>query len=113
MEPTREQLRAWLRQVLEKTGETPTGLARRAGVAQTTVTRFLNSDDAPMMGLRSISRIAEVSGVPPIGLAQPTGERMRGFSQPEGLPLAETRDEALNVRLSVLAGNRKSTEPWE
>jgi hypothetical protein len=66
-----------------------------------------------MMGLRSIARIAEVSGVPPIGFAQPTGERMRGFSQPEGLPLDQTKDERSSARLSVLTEGREATETWE
>lgn len=40
IEPTREEIRAWLLKILADRNETPTALARRAGVAQSTITRF-------------------------------------------------------------------------
>lgn len=67
-EPNREEIRAWLRGALKKLEETPTGLARRAGVAQSTLTRFLNSDEAPMLGLRTITKIAHAADINPIGM---------------------------------------------
>jgi hypothetical protein len=58
------QLRAWVKQALEKTGETPMGLAQRAGLGAGTITRFLNGE---WYGLttRSIEKIAAAADLPP------------------------------------------------
>jgi transcriptional regulator with XRE-family HTH domain len=55
--------RAWLRDVLTQSGLTPYALARRAGLAQTTVTRFLNQDVKYTLKASTISKIMNASGV--------------------------------------------------
>jgi transcriptional regulator with XRE-family HTH domain len=73
MEPSRDEIRRWIRDILSQTGQTPSALARKAGIASTTLTRFLNEQDRTVLSFRSISKIAHAAGVPPIGLntAQP------------------------------------------
>jgi len=57
--------RAYVRQVLARTGWDGTTLARRAGLAPTTVTRFLNNASVKhSLSARSLSKIAGVSGLP-------------------------------------------------
>lgn len=57
--------RAYVRQVLARTGWDGTTLARRAGLAPTTVTRFLNNSSVKhSLSARSLAKIAGASGLP-------------------------------------------------
>lgn len=114
MEPTREQLKAWLRAALEKTSETPTGLARKSGLAQSTLTRFLNSEDAPMLGLRSIAKIAHAAGIEPIGLPMPPNHMptASGFSEADGEPYRHVGATPLDLAIEALIDGRDATDPW-
>jgi len=71
-DPILEQ-RAWLQAAVEASGLSPTALARKAGVAQTTVTRLLNNR-APVHALNahSLASIERASGVP---FGAPTPQR--------------------------------------
>lgn len=113
MEPTRDEIRAWLNSVLTKTGDTPSALARRAGLATTTLTRFLNDPAAPMLQLRSIAKIAHVAGVQPIGVPafSQSNTPARGMTEPEGLPIIDTEDQLAEV-LRLLVGGRNAADPW-
>jgi hypothetical protein len=65
MDP-REQTRAWVRGVLEHLKITPTELARRADIAQSTLTRFLYQPEHPHdLSRRTIAAIARVAGTEP------------------------------------------------
>lgn len=113
MEPTRDDIRAWLTSVLTKTGDTPSGLARKAGLATTTLTRLLNDPAAPMLQLRSIAKIAHVAGVQPIGVpsAGQAGVPLRGLSEPEGLPI-DAGEHRLAEVLRLLVDGRNAADPW-
>jgi transcriptional regulator with XRE-family HTH domain len=65
-EAEREVIREWLRGAIGMSGLSPSGLAKRAGVSQTTVTRFLaNSVDyAPSWS--TIGKLAAAAKVQPI-----------------------------------------------
>lgn len=56
--------RAWLKAVLEKTGLDPTGLAHKAGVHPSTLTRFVNNENVTHdLSRRTISGIEKVTGI--------------------------------------------------
>lgn len=112
MEPTRDEIVAWLNRALEQTGDTPSGLARRAGLATTTLTRFLNDPGSPMLSLRSIAKIAHVAGVSPIGLAaeSPTASELR---EPEAVQYRSNEPQSVVASaLQVLTRGRPSASPW-
>lgn len=74
---------------MSATGETASGLARKAGLATTTLTRFLADDGSPMLGLRSITKIALAAGLPPpfavpVDLAQGTRDDALPFAAGPG-----------------------------
>lgn len=115
-----DELRTWLRRVLEHTGDTPTSLARKAGVAQSTLTRFLNSDDAPLLSTRSISKIAHAANYNPPGIAHGPSAAVRAITHVSGLQEAEaapykhggaSQSQLDGVIAAILAG-RNATDPW-
>jgi SOS-response transcriptional repressor LexA len=57
----RGELQGWLRRVMERNHWTAEEWARRAKVAPTSITRFLSRPDAPMMGLRTLSKLEEAA----------------------------------------------------
>lgn len=54
--------RAYVRELLAATGWTPTELARRAGLAPSTLNRFLNAEVKHTLSQRSLSKIEKVAG---------------------------------------------------
>lgn len=113
MEPNREDLRAWLLNILAQLRETPTALARRAGVAQSTLTRFLKNDDAPMLTLRTIAKIAHAAGVPPIGVpTQGATTTNIGFSEGDGEPFAVPARSKMARIIEALIDNQPAVDPW-
>ena len=64
MDVSKEETQEWLRQVMAHAGETPTSLARRANLATTTLTRFMNDPDSSMLSMRTLTKIAHAIGVP-------------------------------------------------
>ena len=65
---TRVRIKGWLRAVLEANNWTPEKWAKLAGIAPTTITRFLNDEtgQAPMMSNMTISKLEAVAGVQPL-----------------------------------------------
>lgn len=58
----RAQIKAWLRRVLADKGWSAEHWAKRAGIAATTITRFLSKDDdAPLLSSRTISKLEDAS----------------------------------------------------
>jgi hypothetical protein len=94
MEITRETLHGWLVETLAKSGETPTALARRAGVAQTTLTRFLNREDSSMLGLRTITKLVHATGSAPPGMSMPEAPARSPASASGGQGFGEEQAEA-------------------
>lgn len=67
MENIKEVYKKYIRDILLKKGWTATELARKAGIAHTTLSRFLNSPEESYKSIPTIStlnKIAAVSGVP-------------------------------------------------
>lgn len=113
MEPTRDEIIAWLQAILARTGETPSALARRAGLATTTLTRFLNDPDADMLGLRSIAKIAHVAGAVPIGAPMPGAPRSMGLAEGDALPYADyPQKSASEPAVAALIAGRNAVDPW-
>ena len=114
MEPTREDIRKWLETALQQTGETPSGLARRAGLATTTLTRFLNDPSSPMLTLRSLAKIAHVAAIQPLGLPSGGhGNQARGTSLQEGeAERYDWRGSQLEAVIAALIGKAEAADPW-
>jgi len=117
MESSREQVRAWLEDVLRQTGETPSALARRAGLATTTLTRFLTEEgEQRMLGLRSIAKIAHAANVAPLGVpgVKSTAGPVPGFAEQEAAPyrLKPEQPSALDQAVTALIGGRSAADPW-
>lgn len=112
-EPNREELRAWLLNILAQRDETPTALARRAGVAQSTITRFLNNDDAPMPTLRTISKITHASGAQPIGLpAKEPATSVVNLQEGDGEPYAVAARSKMARIIEALIDGQPAVDPW-
>lgn len=111
MDIARDEIRAWVERALEKTGETPSALARRAGLATTTLTRFLNDQNSPMLGLRSLAKLAHVAGIePPLGVAKP--DQSRGMAEAEGTPYDPEAGSPIAAAISALLSRRNAADPW-
>jgi transcriptional regulator with XRE-family HTH domain len=81
-------VRDLIRQMMEKTGLDATGLARAAGIAPSTLSRFLYQPVKHLLTARTLAKLSEVSGIP----------------VPVGSPLTDARERAL------LAGFRSIDE---
>ncbi len=57
-----ERARTYVREILAETGWSPTELARKAGLAPSTLNRFLNQEVKHTLSRRSIAKIAEAAG---------------------------------------------------
>ena len=78
----REEQRAWLRTVIQKTGLSPTQLAAKAGVAQPTITRFLNSPNVSHnLTARTISAVERA-----VGMRYGPNPKDAGFNESDGEP---------------------------
>ena len=111
----RERIRTWLRDVLAQTGDSPTALAKKAGLAQSTLTRFLNAEDAPLLGLRSITKIAAVSKVPAPGFQTANGEDATNFQEAEASPFLmdeQSQHERVAAAVEAIIGGRQAADPW-
>ena len=69
------ETREWLTRVLETTGLTPTALAERAGLAASTLTRFLYREVKHSLSARTVAKVAAATGIPsPLTAGEPAGE---------------------------------------
>ena len=109
MDKIRDEQRSWLRQVLAETGLTATGLASRAGLAQTTLTKFLNDPDYPhALSSRTIDALTRATrlkfGAGPVagGLAEP--EAAKYLAKSEADPLAQA--------VASLTRGANAIDPW-
>lgn len=62
---SREVVRSWLRRVERQTGLKTTALATKAGIAPSTLLRFLGEDSTGYLSQRSIDKIVTAFGVEP------------------------------------------------
>ena len=64
LEQQQERQRAFVRAAMEAKGLDATNLARAAGVAPSTLNRFLNQEVNHLLSGRTLSAISRVSGIP-------------------------------------------------
>lgn len=93
IERDRKAVRDFLLRAAEYAGTDLSGLARRAGLSPSTVTRFVNGDSKHLPTTRTLSKIAEASGYAPSMLnGQDRGdllEAFRKFASAVGVNLTE------------------------
>lgn len=115
MEPSRDEIRQWIRGILARTGDTPTGLARRAGVASTTLTRFMGGQARNALSFSTIAKIAEATGTPPP--FADGGERLPGFAEDDAAPYhtggLNSEPSACAAAISALIAGRRAADPWK
>lgn len=81
------QIRLWLKGVMKKTGMKATPLAKKAGLAPSTLLRALDEENPTALERRSINKIVEVFGVaPPFGLGATPASYPAGFAEDELVP---------------------------
>jgi plasmid maintenance system antidote protein VapI len=101
-------IRDLIRLMMEKTGLDPTGLARSAGVAPSTLTRFLNQPVKHLLTARTLAKLSKVSGVPvPVGSPLTTG------SEQELLDAYRSSDQQGREMIMRLARSVRRTPPSE
>jgi lambda repressor-like predicted transcriptional regulator len=116
MDITRDDVLAWLKGALKQNDESATALARRAGVAQSTLTRFLDEENpGGMLNLRTISKIAHAVRSAPKGFkAGGLDLTAGGLGEPEGQPFDKTQDLPAWVRAAIemLTQGRNAADVW-
>lgn len=92
----RDQDREWIGSILRERGWTATELARRAGLSQTTLTRFMSPDWPHSLSGRTRAAIASTVGLAPQRPipASPTRPRPAGFSEPDAVEFEAVEHEA-------------------
>lgn len=60
----REKVRAWVQAAADFAQMDLTGLARRAGLAPSTLTRFVNAESKFMLSTRTLAKVSRASGFP-------------------------------------------------
>lgn len=84
----RAAIRDLVQLMMERTGLDSTGLARLAGLAPSTVTRFLNSPVKHLLTARTLAKLSEASGV-----AVPVGSPLSGAAEHELLAAFRSADD--------------------
>ncbi len=111
---TRDDTKAWLKAVLDYRGMRPTEVARRAGLAPSTINRFLNDPGyGGDLKRQTLEAIGSVVGVEPYVMPGP--KRIPGFAEIEAVPYLADKGEGdplvdLAVR-SRCEGNN-AIAPW-
>lgn len=123
LDNVRQRQRAWLDKAQEATrspmlprGLSLTDIARRAGVSQTTLTRFRNDSeyDGTLSAL-TIQKVAQVTGYPATleALGQ-SEDAPDGLREPEAAPFrSEPDDEATARMVRAAIEGRNGVDPWE
>jgi transcriptional regulator with XRE-family HTH domain len=116
MEPTREEVRTWLRTILKEKNLTPTALSREAGLSSTTLTRFLNDEATKtVLSFRTIAKIAAWAGVNPVGIA-PVPPLQPPIVEVEARQITDLDEVKLTPRLKkslMCALGEAQFEAWE
>jgi len=117
---TAQLQRQWLRDVLKDTGWRPSRLAKEAGVAKTTILRFLDAeaDDPHVLRPDTVGKIASAAGVaPPTGSADVPGlprRPARGLRD-DGVPFRAADypyGAEIDAAIRVLKGTRNAADGW-
>lgn len=114
VENARDRQKAWIGSILSSTGWTLTDLARRAGIHQTTLTRWWNDDlEKATLSTRTVSQIETATAVPLGGAVDPT--RMAGpsaFGDGEKLPPTEFLRDDIEAAVRGMIAGRNNMFPW-
>lgn len=105
-------VKEWIRQVCAFLGTTPSALARQAGVAPSTLTRFLN-DETGTSGVsqRTLEALSRASGVPVLQMPLKRGETSADavpFEREHGIDLPML----LSAALAGATKDRSDREVW-
>jgi len=83
--------RDWLRDIIRATGLTAGAIAKRAGLAPSTITRFLHGEVGHVLKADTLTRISQTSGAPlPVEVLAPV--RIETNVEVMKIALAEARD---------------------
>jgi len=106
--------REYVRRVVEYMRKPPTRIAKELGIAASTLTRLLKASDSSTATLhaRTLTKLHEYSGIPPIFGGDPSVPVPRGFAE-DAVPFdAKTADPAVSAAIKALIGGRKAADPW-
>jgi transcriptional regulator with XRE-family HTH domain len=110
-------MRTLIRLMMEATGLDATSLARRAGMAPSTLTRFLNQPVKHLLTARTLAKLAKASGVPvPAGgpiSAPPERELLAAFrsSDEQGKEMLLRLARAVRPTTSASQGSKSPDRP--
>lgn len=109
MDDIRAEQRAWLQLVLEQTKKSGSALAKAAGLAQTTVTNFLNDPDYPhALSSRTIDALERASRMKFGGMP-----RVSGMDETEAAPFGgEPSSDLVADAVKRLIGASNTRAPW-
>ncbi len=114
-----EKTRAYIRHACDMAGLSATALAKRAGIAPSTLNRFLNDDPPPSVpGNATLKKIADAAGVAPIGRYNESGSA--GFSEDQAAFIGDmTRFQTTDLNhpgealLSALGARHPHASLWQ
>ncbi|MCA0425395.1 MAG: hypothetical protein LCH61_19140 [Proteobacteria bacterium] len=111
---TRAAQIAWVQQLIDVTGKTPTALAVEAGLSDTTLTRFLNQKDyTGVLAAMTIAVLAEFHGHPAPGATATPGTPQPARTRNEAaLYDIESDRKRSDTLRSILAG-RADASVWQ
>ena len=112
---TQSDTKRWIAAIAQHLQLSASELARRAGLATSTITRYLN-DKSGTIGIsqRSLDAISDYSGFLPHQM--PGATRVHGFSEPEAVPFSyeggEARPAWLDKAVAAVIGDTTHRVAW-
>lgn len=104
MTAERALVREFVERAAEAMGTDYTGIARKAGLAPSTITRFMRDTDAPILTTRTLGKIAQAAGIPlPSGSVGTAPDEMR-------LSVLRAVADALGIDISTAALSDRERE---
>lgn len=103
--------RAYLANVMERTGWNQTELAQRAGLDPSTLSRFLTGGrEGHALRQATIRKIEAASGLTASG--EVTAPAAQGFAESEASPFEVTPQSPFNAIIAALGQGRANIDPW-
>ncbi len=95
-------MRAYVRHACDTAGLSPTALARQAGLAPSTLNRFLNDDPPPsLLGQATLAKVGAAAGIEAFAVFQPGTASLTADRGPEGSAVDLSEDSAIFVMESA------------
>ena len=108
MDLTPDEIRSWLREILAQHNMNVTKLAKKAGVAHTTLSRFLNGQG--MLSFGTAGKISKAAGVP---LPIHNTAEYKSFFENEGEPFDyEKAEPSFKLAIGALLRHRDGADLW-